>query len=226
LKSIVGIEIVVVVQEVRSISSIMLSPSQNPNVCFLDAVIASMSVPIMFSPVRIRGIHHSLWFSDGGVMSNFPWKAFPSKRCIGFRVSCASKKPCILKDLEEEAQMSDTLSDAPGMHVIGICLQKSFMKSICVKEDEMYLKKSSLGSHVINLLSDSGPFDVSTLNSKHMNLMFHRGIMLAYIHYLAVTSEECMELDYSLWRSLTACFFSLYIRNARIILLSLIKKCL
>jgi predicted acylesterase/phospholipase RssA len=184
-----GRELVIVVNEVRNSTVTLLRSTQHPQVHAVDAVIASMSIPLIFRPVQIRGIHPSLYFADGGVQLNFPWSAFVPGLSLGIWIVESPKKVDPLEEIEHKCrtQGPGAPSGVPGLRVVFRNLQRSLLRRLTVAEQHQFL----LGPrhprhHVIALFTDAGAMDFGRLDVPFASEMLRRGIFLAALHYLAI----------------------------------------
>jgi NTE family protein len=73
----------VVVTDISTVKERMLNVFTYPQMPIIKAVVASMSLPPMFGPVK----HYDSLFCDGGLVNSFPIKNFPEKNTLGFRVA-------------------------------------------------------------------------------------------------------------------------------------------
>lgn len=78
-----GTTLHVVVTDLSKAATRMCSAETEPHMPVAKAVVASMSLPPLFSPVKYNG---SL-LSDGGLMANFPLEHFPPENTLGLRTA-------------------------------------------------------------------------------------------------------------------------------------------
>ena len=75
-----GMNMHVVVTDLTNASVVHLSASSHPHMPVAKAMVASMSLPLVFPPVTVDG--HQ--WADGGVMENFPIMRFTPEEVLGF----------------------------------------------------------------------------------------------------------------------------------------------
>lgn len=78
-----GPKIHISVTDLNTASPKLFSVDTDPDMSVLKAVVASMSLPPTFAPVK----HNGSLLCDGGLMNNFPVQTFPTKGTIGFRIA-------------------------------------------------------------------------------------------------------------------------------------------
>jgi predicted acylesterase/phospholipase RssA len=82
LKELTGVSLHVVVTDITNASVVHVSPdSTHASMSVVSAMVASMSLPLLFPPVTAPNGH--LW-ADGGLMENFPIMLFPPEHVLGF----------------------------------------------------------------------------------------------------------------------------------------------
>ena len=72
-----GINVVICAANVSKRKTVYLSVDTTPDVCLYDAVQASMSIPMVMTPVSINGDLHV----DGGICDNYPISGFRKSGC-------------------------------------------------------------------------------------------------------------------------------------------------
>jgi hypothetical protein len=177
----------------------------------VDAVIASMSIPLIFEPVRIRGTHDSMYFADGGLLLNFPWSAFETRTSLGFWLVESPKSFDSLLIAEERIRMQgkNAPSGVPGLHVVVWNLQRSLIRRISVGEHHQFLRGPRRPRHhVIPLFTNASGLDFAKVDVSFSSEMIRRGIFLAAMHYLAIPASE--EAWGSSWCQIMTAFASLY----------------
>lgn len=73
----------VVVTDISTVKERMLNVHSHPQMQIIKAVVASMSLPPMFGPVK----HHDSLYCDGGLVNSFAIKNFSEKNTLGFRIA-------------------------------------------------------------------------------------------------------------------------------------------
>lgn len=73
----------VVVTDISTVKERMLNVYNCPQMSVIKAVVASMSLPPMFGPVK----HYDSLYCDGGLVNSFPIKNFSEKNTLGFRIA-------------------------------------------------------------------------------------------------------------------------------------------
>jgi len=186
LKECVGRELVVIVNEVRTASLVVLNSSDHPNAHVVDAIIASMSIPIIFQPVKIRGISASLYFSDGGLLLNFPWEIFPANQSIGFWLT---EVPTPFKTVHECSQVGSV--EVPGLHIVALSLIRNVTRQINVHDQKKFLHGDPvLRQHIIPLYTEIGGLDFVQVDHMLIRNYVHKGILLTLLHYLSIKPER------------------------------------
>ena len=90
-----GIRLVVVVTNVETAQAEYHGRcSTTWNLPIVDSLVASCSIPILFSPVIIGGVR----YVDGGLVDNFAFHAFDMHHTVGLRFHCALTELTGLKD--------------------------------------------------------------------------------------------------------------------------------
>jgi predicted acylesterase/phospholipase RssA len=79
-----GVRLCVGTVDVERCCVVYLGTETDPHVPVLNAVLASMALPPLFSPVRLDD---GRLLADGGLLDNFPIHLFPSSAVMGFRVA-------------------------------------------------------------------------------------------------------------------------------------------
>ncbi len=69
------------VTNLTTASVLFLNHETNPDLKVITAVMSSMSLPLIFPPVK--GSNGHLW-ADGGIMDNFPIRKYPASSTLGF----------------------------------------------------------------------------------------------------------------------------------------------
>ncbi len=203
-----GRQLVVAVNEVRGSCLALLNSQDYPGVVALDAVIASMSIPLIFPPVRIRGMNSSLWFSDGGVMLNFPWKCFPPMKTLGFWLLDPPISSSYLQKVQNPATENDAVPlGPPPFHTIVLSLQRSLLKSLGSAEKQQFLTANTSESrNVIPLYNSAAGYNFGLLTSEFMQRLVKKGAFLAWMHFMGISPSDSLEgAD---WRTSTRAFLS------------------
>ena len=187
LKVCAGRELVIVVNEVRTASLVILSASAHPNANVLDSIIASMSLPIIFKPVTIRGISPSLYFSDGGLLLNFPWDIFPSNESVGFWLT-EIQTP--FKTLEQCDSLFPGAS-VPSLHDVALSLIRNVTRQICEHDQKRFLcGDAALCQHIIALYTDTSGLDFAYVDDEFISNNVRKGILLTFLHYLCIEKSS------------------------------------
>lgn len=71
------------VTDLSTASPTLYSVDTEPDMSVLKAIVASMSLPPTFAPVK----HNGTLLCDGGLMNNFPIQTFPTAGTLGFRIA-------------------------------------------------------------------------------------------------------------------------------------------
>ncbi len=207
LKVCTGRELVIVVNEVRTASLVILSASAHPDANVIDAIIASMSLPIIFKPVTIRGVFPSLYFSDGGLLLNFPWDIFPSLESVGFWLT-EIQTP--FKTLQECDALFPGAS-VPSLHDVALSLIRNVTRQICIYDQKRFLcGDKTLCQHIIALYTDTSGLDFACVDDEFISNNVCKGILLTFLHYLCIEQasegtkwEDCVTALASFYKSQT-----------------------
>ena len=85
-----GIKFHVTVSDTTTASVVQITPDSHPHLPVYVAVQASMSIPLIFPPVKSPEGH--LWV-DGGLLENFPIMRFDPNTVLGFNFRWSMEKP-------------------------------------------------------------------------------------------------------------------------------------
>jgi predicted acylesterase/phospholipase RssA len=85
-----GIKFHVTVSDTTTASVVQITPDSHPHLPVYLAVQASMSIPLIFPPVKSPEGH--LWV-DGGLLENFPIMRFDPSSVLGFNFRWSMEKP-------------------------------------------------------------------------------------------------------------------------------------
>jgi len=83
LYKLTNIKLHIFVTDLGKATSRQLSVDTDPHMSVAQAVVASMSLPPMFSPIK----YNTSLLCDGGLMNNFPISNFPSEGTLGIRLA-------------------------------------------------------------------------------------------------------------------------------------------
>ena len=184
-----GKDLVIIVSEVRSGTVFHLSGRATPHAHVIDAVIASMSIPIVFEPQRIRGLHRCMYFVDGAVLINFPIHLFPPQHTLGLWLTDLPRSLC--PTLEEVGRMLDqqeASEDPPSIAMLMVSVELSLCKRLSHSEQKHIFSEHAHPScrpHIIPLFTSIPGIDLSATELRTSGDMVRRGMWLAALHYFA-----------------------------------------
>ncbi len=168
-----GTSLEIVVTDLLHGRHVLLTPATHPNACVVDAVLASMSLPAIFRPMRIRGLPS--WYADGGLAVNF---AFPrqAEGVLGLWLCDAAK-------LHEPVEPSTVDSDRPPslLHIL-----RSMQHALLASQENYFgaFVAPDLAGHVMRLTTDHRGFRLNLCSVAHVASLCRRGIWLACVHML------------------------------------------
>lgn len=85
-----NIRLVVIATNIHTVEESVLSVDHTPDVSVVEAVLASLTIPVLFQP---RSLNQSpAVYVDGGLLNNFPIYYFPSASTLGLRLSWSNDK--------------------------------------------------------------------------------------------------------------------------------------
>jgi NTE family protein len=84
LKELTGMNLCVGTTDVERSSVDYLATNTDPSVSVISAVMASMALPPLFSPIKLAD---GRLLSDGGLLDNFPIHLFPADQVLGMRIT-------------------------------------------------------------------------------------------------------------------------------------------
>jgi hypothetical protein len=195
-------ELVIVVTEVRLGSVYTLSADTAPQADVVDAVISSMSIPVLFRPVRIRGLHPSMYFVDGGVLDNFPFHKFPNESTIGLWITeLPSQVTPTLEQASGHLELIGASHDPPSLVALALSLEMSLIKRLTLKEHESFFSphvEQHRVRNIIPLFVRGSGLDMAALQPQHAAELLRNGILMAAIHFLARDSQ-CVDVFVALF---------------------------
>ena len=74
------IQLIIVVADMHSVTSHICSVNTTPDLKVLDAVIASISIPVLFTPCSLNGSASNCTFVDGGLINYFLLSVFAQSK--------------------------------------------------------------------------------------------------------------------------------------------------
>ena len=84
-----NIKFVVIGANLQTLKDTEFSYENTPTVPVIDAIMASISIPVLFTPKSILQSPHV--YVDGGLINNFPINVFDSHDTLGIRLTCSSE---------------------------------------------------------------------------------------------------------------------------------------
>ena len=78
-----GVRLVLIGCNINTYEEYMMSHETTPTMRVVDACHMSMSLPLLFSPMK----HNNALYVDGGIINNFPMQYFPATSTLGFRLN-------------------------------------------------------------------------------------------------------------------------------------------
>lgn len=117
----------VIATNVDKKKQVVFSPALTPEMSVSKALRASMGIPVIFTPIKIKDEH----YVDGGLMSNFPIDYFKNDpNVIGIRFNSPESKYKPIKSIKDyllslinsmiEANMEDDIEDCEHPNIIYI----------------------------------------------------------------------------------------------------------
>lgn len=106
-----------VVTDLTTASIVYLSHETFPDLLVSTAVLSSMSLPLIFPPVKASNGH--LW-ADGGILENFPIRKYPSEFVLGFSFlwKIDGKPDSLLSFIMRLIQLQNIPSEIASWHLL------------------------------------------------------------------------------------------------------------